>query len=330
MGLNKVQQAAKELIKSDAQFIQSLFLIHKEDKRMRNNYITMFLPYLGLFTDGSEQWARKLDIVAHTFTGEEKEYYKTMRLGIKIFDSDYNEFNDQLKKRFKESDDYFGSKHNFWDMLRGFYFNIGVDTYNGKYCGNTLLCSLYTPFYKIGEMNGDKIRKLSEVAGKLTVDFNSKVKKIKHKDLSKLTYKDFHFNKSKFIKLDNYDGLILFSILCVINYVIEFINVFFVDEIPQKLKYAYIIYYYLCVFLHDLNEKSNLNIMIDKSLYNPKFRNCLAHYGLGQFINESELINNDLLKGLTQKAFNLDYEETKKKIYSILRDVVSQIESIIF
>lgn len=60
---------------------------------------------------------------------------------------------------------------------------------------------------------------------------------------------------------------------------------------------------------------------------NREFRNCLAHYGLGQYLNESELNSDDILKGLTQKAFDLDYLSTKNKLYSILDNFVIQLKN---
>lgn len=43
------------------------------------------------------------------------------------------------------------------------------------------------------------------------------------------------------------------------------------------------------------------------------FRNCLAHYGLGQYLSESDLIDDDVLKGLTNKAFNMNYSNAIKE-----------------
>ena len=46
-----------------------------------------------------------------------------------------------------------------------------------------------------------------------------------------------------------YLGFVLFCILCNINYTIEFLDKYFVEEIPQKFKYAYLQYYYICDFI---------------------------------------------------------------------------------
>lgn len=59
------------------------------------------------------------------------------------------------------------------------------------------------------------------------------------------------------------------------------------------------------------------------------FRNCLAHYGLGQYLSESDLID-DVLKGLTDKAFNVNYSDAKVKLYFYLTELTNQIKMEIF
>ena len=60
------------------------------------------------------------------------------------------------------------------------------------------------------------------------------------------------------------------------------------------------------------------------------FRNCLAHYGLGQYLSESDLIDDDVLKGLTNKAFNINYSDAKEKLYFYLIELINQIKAEIF
>ena len=99
--------------------------------------------------------------------------------------------------------------------------------------------------------------------------------------------------------------------MCNINYTIEFLDKYFVEEIPQKFKYAYLQYYYICDFIEELNSANKTNYYIDKTLKNRSLRNCFAHYGLGQFLEEIEINEKDVLKGLTEKAFNIDYFSCK-------------------
>lgn len=88
-------------------------------------------------------------------------------------------------------------------------------------------------------------------------------------------------------------------------------------------------YYYLCDFFKELNYHINDTIYLDDCLYDRKFRNCLAHYGLGQYIKDNEVIIDDALQGLTIKAFGKDYTTTKQELYEILKELVRNIKLLI-
>lgn len=118
--------------------------------------------------------------------------------------------------------------------------------------------------------------------------------------------------------------------LCSINYVIIFIEDYFIENIPQKFKFAYLQYYYLYSFIQEINRKWKTNLFLDSTLYNRRFRNCLAHYGLGQLLVEKDVVSDDILKGLTNKAFNMEYHLVKKILYGYLKDLTNQIEKYIF
>lgn len=59
--LNKVQKAAFDLIQSDARFIYTLVDMQNNAKNINSNYVMMSIPYIGIFADGAEQCAKKLD-----------------------------------------------------------------------------------------------------------------------------------------------------------------------------------------------------------------------------------------------------------------------------
>ena len=139
--------------------------------------------------------------------------------------------------------------------------------------------------------------------------------------------KDFHFFNNCPLKEKNELGVVLFSILCIINYATVFIENFFLEEIPQKFKFAYLQYYYLCYFVNELRLTKGTNYSIDDALQNRELRNCLAHYGLGQYLEEKDIIETDILKGLTVKAFNLDYFETKRQLFKHLLNLRDQIQA---
>ena len=325
--MNKVQQAAFELIQEDARFIYALVHIMTHAKNTNSNYISMSLPYIGLFADGSEQWCRKAGLSAPRFNDEEKEYYTKLRQGHKLFEKSYDEYSTFLLEKLKESDDYFYSIRSFCEKIFG-YYNLGTDLCCGEYCGNTILCASYLPMKFLGKNNFKTwIRNISGVAGKLASYFNcDELPVYRYNDNLSVCYKDYHLYKLSPLKMNNDTGFLLFSILCTINYVIEFIEKYFVDEIPQKLKYAYLQYYYLCNFVKDMNSRIGSNYQLDNCLYDRRFRNCLAHYGLGQYITEREIDDSDILKGLTMKAFGKDYMTVKGELYAMLKSLANQIK----
>lgn len=79
--LNKVQKAAFELICQDARFLITLAYVNGNAKSIRSNYISMLLPYIGIFADGAEQWGRKVGLNSPNFSKEEKRYYNLIRKG---------------------------------------------------------------------------------------------------------------------------------------------------------------------------------------------------------------------------------------------------------
>lgn len=288
----------------------------------------MSQPYIGLFTDGAEQWCEKLGLNVPKFTDIEKTYYTSLRQSHKLYEMSYENYISSLMDKFNASDEYFYKIRSLREKLFG-YYNVGTDLCNGHFCGNTVLCALYTPVDTLNKKEiGPWIRDISVVSGKLAVFFGcTNFPPYNYDDNICVKYKDYHFYKNCPLKIKTDLGFLLFSILCSVNYVVVFIDKYFVDEIPQKFKFAYLQYYYLCDFIKELNTVNGTNFLINDSLKDRSFRNCLAHYGLGQYLSEGDLIQRDILKGLTQKAFNMDYLVAKEKLYRYLTELTSQIKT---
>lgn len=328
--MNKVQKTAYELIQSDARFLYTLTEIEKNAQNINCNYICMSLPYIGLFTDGAEQWCKKIGLNAPHFNSTEKIFYTQLRQGHKLFEKSYEDYATLIFEKFTESENYFYSIRRLREKIFG-YYNVGTDLCNGEFCGNTILCSMYIPINILENKDiGMWIRDMSIVSGKLASSLGCKEFPIyRYNDNLIVQYKDYHFYKNSPLKMSDEFGFLLFSILCSINYAIEFIENYFIDEIPQKFKFAYLQYYYLCDFIKEVNTQKNTNFYIDDCLCDRNFRNCLAHYGLGQYISENEIISGDILKGLTNKAFGKDYLTTKVELYEILKNLAKQIRQTI-
>lgn len=327
MQLNNVQNAAYDLIQADARFLYTLTDIQQKARNNKSNYIMMSQPYIGLFADGAEQWCRKLGLGAPTFNAEEKEYYSKLRLSHKLYEKPYSEYCSALMTKLRESDSYFYRIRRLRERLLG-YYNVGTDLCNGEYTGNTILCALYTPVNTLDNKEiGPWLRNISIVAGRLAAFFDcTSYGPYKYDDSICIIPKDFHFYKNCPIGEKTELGFLLFSVLCSINFAIEFVDKYFLEEIPQKFKFAYLQYYYLCDFIKDLNAAKGTNFYIDDNLKDKAFRNCLAHYGLGQYLKEIDLHSNDILKGLTIKAFDMDYYEAKECLYGHLAELISQIK----
>lgn len=210
------------------------------------------------------------------------------------------------------------------------YYNVGTDLFNGEYCGNTILGAAYIPMPLLSNQNVSiMIKDLSVIVGELAGFFGCKAfaPYLYDDKGNTVECKDFHFFNNCPLKEKNELGVVLFSILCIINYATVFIENFFLEEIPQKFKFAYLQYYYLCDFVNELRLTEGTNYSIDDALQNRELRNCLAHYGLGQYLEEKDIIETDILKGLTVKAFNLDYFETKRQLFKHLLNLRDQIQT---
>ena len=331
--MNKVQKNAYDLIQSDARYFYTLLDMNKNNENFNENIWLINLPYIGIFTDGTEQWYKKIkNNDAPKFNDIEKEYYQKIRNSHKFFDKSYKECKQLLLNMLKIHDKHFYDIRSLIEKIIG-YKNIGIQVYKKEFIGNTILYNGYIPdldMYKIKEY-GKFIESVSKICGKL-IDYTgaTKLPIYKHDKNIFIDDKDYHFYNKSPLKIKTDLGFILLNILCSINYAIIFVEKCFVEEIPQKLKFSYLQYYYLCDFIQEINKYNNTKFYIDSSLKNREFRNCLAHYGLGQYLKENEIMEDDILKGLTYKSFNMSYIECKNILFISLNSLATQIKNYIF
>jgi len=278
----------------------------------------MLQPFIGLFADGSEQWGRKVGINTPVFSEEEKKHYTKVRNSLKLFGMTYDELFNTLRNTLNESDKHYYDTRTPWSKVSGLYYNAGVDLQGNTFCGNTILCSIYAPFYKFSnEQYGNYVKNVSIVAGKLAAEYGGN-NASPYSINSNLTfrYEDYHFFSKCPHNINNHDDFLLFSILCSVNFVRVFINQYFIDEFPAKLRFAYLQYYYLTTLIPQMNQKLATTFTINLEYKNDKFRNCMAHYGLGVALKETDIIESDMLFGLSNKLLGMSYTEAKTAIYS--------------
>ena len=328
--LTTQQKVAKELIRCDLRY---LFTILKNRDNICSNYVVSMMPYLSMIIDGAEAWVVALEnanpgvIVAPKFTQEEKSFYDVARQSVKLFGMPYEELYALFKKQYEESDRYFASRCNPIAKCLHFYDIFGADlTEDGHFCGNTILDATYLPKFAYGDgIYGANLRDRAVIGGKYISVFNAMD-----------TYEingDMHFT------VENYGGFIkspvgnefsfrfvLFSILCQLNFILYAVDRYIVPEIPAKLRFAYILYYYLCDILPQINAVHGTSFVMNRDYYSQEFRNAMAHYKIGVYLKADEIILGDPMFGMTQKAFNCGFSQLKNDITRELEQLSIQLE----
>lgn len=328
--MNNVQKAAIKLIENDLRFLYS-FTIALKDSSVRAEYTLALLPYIGVIIDGVENWlisynnSNKEKIIAPIFTKEEKEHYSVMRNAIKLWDNDFAAIYEKLNKLYYESDKYFSNCCKPIAHYLKLYDIYGVFTVNKIMCNNTILSAYYYPNYSFNNIDGEKIKSISEIAGKYIALFGAN----NSFDICEnIIYENIDYGGFVKSPVGNKfsEKFVLLCLVCQINFIIECINKTVTDEVSTKLRIGYLLYYYICNAIDDINNKCKTNFIISNKYYSTKFRNAMAHYKLGVSLSKNDLIKDDLFFGLTDKLFNKPYLEIKNFIYQELGNLSKQIK----
>ena len=327
LSLTQQQAASLLLMQNDLRFLYTLAYYSKE---IKSNYIVSSMPYIGLIIDGVEDWlnaynnshAAKFNVP--TFTVQEQDYYEKMRSCLKLWDNSYSTVFSELMRLYLQSDNYFSSICKPIAKKMKIYDIFGVDLADGCYCGNTILCSYYVPDYEFHQQNGEKTKNLSVIAGKYISLLNATTPYRINKRIS-FSFADYGgFVKSPVGNVFS-DKFVLFSLLCQINYIVKCIDEYIINETTTKLRFSYILYYYILRILPEMNTKLFTQFYMDNKWNSDAFRNAMAHYKIGVALKDSELIPSDPLFGLTQKYLNCDYNSLKNGIMKELMSLASQL-----
>ena len=328
--LNTQQKTAIMLMRDDLRF---LFTIMKNNDQVTPNYYISFLPFFGLIIDGIENWIRTYNnssangtLKLPTFSEKEAEFYEMLRESVKFWDKDYDYIYGKLGDEYKKANKYFASSCSPTARLLGLYDFIGVNTINEQIYGNTILESAFIPNFNYESFNGETIKLYAQIAGRYTALFGSLLEYNVNKSF-RFGVRDYGgFSKLTFAKQFD-DKFVLFSALCQIQFVIHCVDEYILDECATKVRFSYVLYYYLKRFVDEVNSKIGTGFTIDGKYVNRGFRNAMAHYGIGPALKESEIIETDILFGLTQKFFNLSSSMLKDYILCELSDLAAQIKS---
>ncbi len=327
-----VQKAALSLIQSDLRF---LYTVIKKINPDELNYIPSLLPYIGVIVDGAEDWIKaynnsnKSKIEIPLFSEPEQQYYEKIRDSIKMWQRDYDEIYELLKRAYEKSDLYFSNKCKPIAKKWRLYDIYGVDTANGVICGNTVLCHVYNPLFSFGSNNGEYIRAMSVIGGKYIATFGATDE---YQIDSSIIFDSRDYGGFLKSPVGNTfsDKFVLFSILSQINFLIFGIEQWVVDEIPTKMRFLYLLYYSLLEVIPQINQKLGTVFQMDNRWSSELFRNAMAHYKLGVALREEELITDDIMFGLTQKYFGVSYINVKIAIVNELQEFSKQIERYLY
>ena len=325
---NPVQQKAVDLMKSDLRFIYTMTNNHQQLSEC--NYAVSSMPYIGLIIDGIEDWinrynnSNKSKLLLPVFSKEEKKYYEELRSSIKIWEPPYDDIYKRIHALYIKSDKHFSSLCTPVAKILRLYDIYGADIVDGEVCGNTILCSYYLPSFSFSKEYGKYMRKMSIIGGQYIQLFGA-IEPYQVKTNMQFSTKDYGgFIKSP-VGNKFSDKFILFSILCQIKYVLMCVEKYIDEECPTKLRFEYLLYYYLIVILPAINNRLKTSFSMDSKYHLDLFRNAMAHYSLGVALKPEELVESDPFGGLTQKYFKCDYYLIKKNIMDQLNELSLQI-----
>ena len=323
---NIQQKASYHLIQNDLRFIYTVF-----QSAPSNNFFLAFMPYFGTIIDGAEDWVKaynnsqKSKINIPTFDSEEELYYGKMRSAIKMFEQPYEDMYEKLRVLYEDSEKHFASKCKKIAKLLRLYDIFGVDFVDEKYCGNTILNSYYIPDFKYGNIDGEKIKLMSIIAGKY-VDYFNATRSYKVDNTIAFSVKDYGgFSKSPFGNSFSHK-FVLFCLLCQLQFVSICVEQFVLEECTTKLRIEYLQYYYTSKIVPQINEILHTNFTFNTKFVCKKFRHSMAHYKVGVSLKPDEVIPEKMFYGLVEKHFQCDYFELKSFILYILNKLSNEIK----
>jgi len=327
--LTKTEQVNLNLIKDDMLF---LLTVTKNRLRSGSSYHVAFLPYMGMIIDGCETWSNKVSALktqALKFSKEEKQYYSELRSSIKLWETPFSDLFDLLEQKYHESDHHFSSVCKPIAKTLRLYDIFGSYVIDDAFCDNTILDMLFIPRFEYNHIDGEYIRRMAELSGKIIQSFGmAQASSLKTDNSICFRTKDF----GGFVKSpigNNYSAkFVLFSMLCAINFVLYGIDRYIIPEITTKLRLVYIQYYYILQQLPQVNSIFNTQFYLNNQWTDSKgvFRNCMAHYAIGVTMTQDEVVESDAFGGLTEKLFGIDWLSVKNSIVKELHQLSKQIE----
>jgi len=289
-----------------------------------------------MIIDGSTKWMLKVkDLKSKVpkISSQQIKYYNHLRQSIKFWDMSYGDYIDKMKEVYKDSEIYFAKQTSSIARILKIYDVYGISYFNKEPIGNTIHYSMVLPSFDFKTFKLDKeyVINLNEYAGRLIRNNNINLHDsfIDFSDID-ITAKDRGGIKKIGIEKDT-KLFFLYNLICLISFNLYGLKPLKNSFFPSILRMNYILYFYLDTILKEVNIDNKTDFFIDSQYIDTQFRNCMAHYGIGNLLRPDEVDLNDPFGGLIQKKFGIDYvllnEKIEENFETLLKQIYSYLEN---
>lgn len=332
--INDNYSIVRKLIQDDAKYIYTLVKLSDE---CRLNYIGMAVPYIGIFADSAELWGKRAGYIKTFFDKKEKETFAILRNRRKWLEISFREYMEETEKALTASDRYYSSLSNPLKRFFRLYSNAGVDYIGDNLCGNSLLRSIYipsdTPASSLYEAEIEKIGSVAEKLCEMYIGDNDIIDILgirstlydKKTNRSEYIYKEYNFYSRCPLKKHDITSLTLFSILCSANFLLDFMDQFYIVKNETKLRFIYVLYCQLTDMLKDINKNVGYEFKLNEKWYNRELRYSMMHYELGQILNEDNIIQTDPFGGATDILLKINYITLLNELSNEIKSFADQL-----
>lgn len=360
------KKISKQLLLEDCQSVFSLFeQIKNED--YSPIFILQAVTYLSFLCNGildfyNIKYVEEINVKEESI----KKIINDMRIKVKL----YSEDNAKPKKSMQDLEkihlDFYNSFKKLYDnanpvfKLRGLIklYDFGAYSISGKYIGNTYLNYWYlNKILGVEEIGTEECKENvilfstglgyilkfvcdKEHISKKTFDLNTEIK-VQSKDFLLMS------NSTKILndKYYKYSSLLLFNIICSINFVIYFLDKVLPQDNQFYFRVKFICYYSSISSLRKLVNYIDNNHTIKTGIENyvkqikkleefkkslgeeSKLRNCLLHYKISEkYVSKEEILLNEPFYGLINKYTGRDYYTFNHQLDDNLKDISLMLE----
>ena len=191
--------------------------------------------------------------------------------------------------------------------------------------GNTILDGAIIPDFSYNSFDGRKLKFYAKILGNYTALFGALSEYNVNKEYI-FSYKDYGGSSNLPFGSDFSDAFVVFSILCQIRFIIYCVNGYVLDECATKIRFSYILYFYLQSIIPEINVRVGECFHINDKYISSKFRNAMMHYGIGPSLEEDEILDEDILFGLSEKIIGISAIDLHNGVTTELKSLEIQLE----